>query len=59
MIFDRVSGTQMQAARMLTGATMVGFLVARLFGCQASRVRTAIARLYIAGVLGFSVYALF
>jgi hypothetical protein len=59
MIFDTVSATQMQAARILTGATMVGFLAARLFRGQAQRIRLAVASLYIAGVLGFVLYLLF
>ena len=58
MIFDLATETQMQAARIFGGATMVAFLAARMFRHQAQRVRIAVAALYIAGVLGFMVYVL-
>jgi hypothetical protein len=59
VIFDTVSASQMQAARMLTGATMIGFLAARLFRGRAQKIQLAVAGLYITGVLGFVVYLLF
>jgi hypothetical protein len=58
MIFDQVTDTQMQAARVLTGATMVGFLGAPLFRHHAQRIRYAVATVYIVGVLGFAAYFL-
>jgi hypothetical protein len=59
MIFDPATDTQMQAAQIFGGATMVAFLAAPMFRHQAQRVRVAVAALYIAGVLGFLVYVLF
>ena len=58
MIFDLATETQMQAARIFGGATMVAFLAAPMFRHQARKVRMAVAALYIAGVLGFMVYML-
>jgi hypothetical protein len=58
MIVDLATQTQMQAARIFGGATMVAFLAAPMFRRQAQRVRVAVAALYIAGVLGFLVYML-
>jgi hypothetical protein len=59
MLFDQATDTQMQAARILGGVTIVGFMAARMFHRQGQRVRMAIAGLYVAGVLGFVVYVLF
>ena len=58
MIFDQVSDTQMQAARILTGATMAGFLGAPLFRQHAQRIRLAVATIYIVAVLVFVAYFL-
>jgi hypothetical protein len=59
MIFDLATETQMQAARIFGGATMVAFLAAPMFRRQAQRIRVAVATLYIAVVLGFVLYVLF
>jgi hypothetical protein len=58
MIFDQATDGQMEAARILMWATMVGFLAARLFRRQAQRFRLAVAVVYIIGVLGFIAYVL-
>jgi glycerol uptake facilitator-like aquaporin len=58
MLLDQATDTQIQAARMLGGATMVAFLAARMFRGHAQRVRLVVVGLYIAGVLGFVVYVL-
>ncbi|MDR3532275.1 MAG: hypothetical protein P4L90_17195 [Rhodopila sp.] len=58
MIFDQVTDTQMQAARILSGATMVAFLAAPLFRRGARTIRIAVATVYILGVLGFIGYYL-
>ncbi len=58
MLFAPVSGTEMQAARLLMGATMVGLLAAPMFGRSARHVRAAILVAYILGILGFAAYAL-
>jgi hypothetical protein len=59
MLLDQATAGEMQAARILMGATMVGFLAAATFRRQARNLRIVIAGLYIAGVLGFIVYSLF
>jgi hypothetical protein len=56
MLFDQATDSQMEAARIFGGATMVAFLGARMFRLQARKARMVIASLYIAGVLGFVVY---
>jgi hypothetical protein len=53
MLLDQATGAQMQAARILTGATMVGFLAAPMFGRRARLVRIMVAAVYLACVLGF------
>ena len=58
MLFDQISETQMQAGRILAGATMAAFLAAPMFRRQAQAVRLVVAGVYIAGVLGFLVYYL-
>lgn len=58
MLLDQATAGQMQAARILSGLTMVAFLGARVFGARARLVRSVIAGVYIAGVVGFVVYAL-
>jgi hypothetical protein len=58
MIFDLATDTQMQAARIFAGATMVAFLAAPMFRRQAQKVRMVAACLYIFGVLGFTAYIL-
>jgi hypothetical protein len=59
MLFDQATDTQMQAVRILGGVTVVAFLAARMFRRQGQRIRMAVACLYVVGVLGFVVYALF
>jgi hypothetical protein len=54
MIFDPVSNTEMQAARLLTGATMVGLLAAPLFRHRTQNIRIAIFVCYILGILVFA-----
>jgi hypothetical protein len=58
MVFDQVTAAEMQAARVLTGATMAAFLAAPIFRRQAQMVRITVAGLYIAGVLAFTAYVL-
>jgi hypothetical protein len=59
MLLDQATAGQMQAARILMSAVMVGFLAAATFRRHARNLRIVIAGLYIAGVLGFIVYSLF
>ncbi len=59
MLFDPATGAQMQAARILGGATMVAMLAARMFRRHAWKVRLAVAALYVTGVLCFVVFTLF
>ncbi|MFO1027823.1 MAG: hypothetical protein U1E70_21820 [Acetobacteraceae bacterium] len=56
MIFDRVTPQEMQAAHVVTAATMVGLLGARVFGRYANRVRLAVAAAYFTAVVGFILY---
>jgi hypothetical protein len=58
MLFQPVSAAEMHAARIITGATMVGMLGAPIFGRRARQARITFAILYIAAVLGFIVYHL-
>ena len=58
MLLDQATDAQMQAARMLGGATMAALLAAPIFRGQAARVRLAVAILYSAAVLAFVLYAL-
>ena len=58
MIFDLATDTQMQAARIFGGATMVAFLAVPIFRRQAHRARMTIAVIYFAGVTGFVIYVL-
>ncbi len=53
MFLDVATDAQMRAARILTGATMVGFLAAPIFRRRAQRVRLVVACLYIIGVVAF------
>ncbi len=55
MILDTVSGTEMQAARALTGAAMVGLLATAMFRQRAQKVRLAIFLLYVCGIIVFVV----
>jgi hypothetical protein len=57
MMFDQVSTTQMHAAQLMTGATMVLFVGAHFFGRRARTVRMLVAGVYFAGVSGFIVYS--
>jgi len=56
MILDPVSSTEMQAARLLTGAAMVGLLGAPLFRQRAQQIRLATVILYFAGIFTFIAY---
>jgi hypothetical protein len=55
MILDTVSGTEMQAARVLTGAAMVGLLAAPMFRQRAQKIRLAVFLLYAIGIIVFVV----
>lgn len=57
-LFSEVTTGQMQAARILTGATMAAFIAAPLFGRHAGKVRIGIAALYLLGIVAFIVDAL-
>jgi hypothetical protein len=59
MILDPATNTQMQAARIFSGATMVALLAAPVFRHHARKIRMTVAMLYIAGVLAFLAYVLF
>ena len=58
MLLDQATGAEMQAAHILLGATMAGFLGASLFRRQTARLRWVITGLYLAAVLAFVVYVL-
>jgi len=58
MLLDLATDTQLQAARIFGGATMVAFLAAPIFRRQAQRMRFTVTALYITGVLGFLIYVL-
>jgi len=58
MIFDQVTDTQMQAARLFGGATMAGLLAAPIFRSRAPTIRVALAGVYIAGVVSVTIYLL-
>jgi hypothetical protein len=51
-----MTDTEMDIARVLMGATMVGLLAAPFFRSRAHTVRVVVAGLYVIGVLGFLVY---
>ncbi len=46
----------MQAAQIVTGATMAGWLLAGFFTRHSSRVRAAILALYLIAAVGFVFY---
>ena len=56
MLSDLVTSNEMQAARLLTGVTMVGFLVARLIWRRTPTLQFIVVGLYFASVLGFILY---
>jgi hypothetical protein len=58
MLFDQVTDTQMQAARLFGGAAMAAFVAAPLFRHRAPAIRIIVAVAYFAGVLSFTVYLL-
>ncbi len=58
MLFDQVTDTQMQAARLFAGATMAAFLAAPFFRGRATGIRIVVTIVYLAGVLGFTAYLL-
>jgi hypothetical protein len=60
-LFDTVSGTELQAARILTGATMVAFLGVGLvpaLRAHAGRIRAALLVLYLLACAVFIVQVL-
>jgi hypothetical protein len=57
MLLDQVTTGEMQAAQILTGATMVAFIAAPWFGRHAVMLRIATLVLYILGIVGFIIYA--
>jgi hypothetical protein len=59
MLGDLATDTQIKVAQVISGATMVAFLAARMFRRHTKNVRLAIAGCYIAGVLGFVMYVIF
>ena len=58
MLFDHVSPQEMQAARVVTGATMAAFLMASVLGGRARQARIAVAVVYGAAVIATIVYYL-
>jgi hypothetical protein len=56
MFSDLTTRTEMDGARLLMGATMVGLLGARFFRGRAQMVQIVVAGLYAAVVLGFIFY---
>jgi hypothetical protein len=58
MLLDQVTDTQMQAGRILAGATMAAFVAAPFFRRYTQPIRLIIAAVYLAGVLGFLLYFL-
>jgi hypothetical protein len=57
-MFDRVTPEEMRAAQIVTAATMVGLLGARVFGRHANRVRIAVAGFYFVAIGAFILYYL-
>jgi hypothetical protein len=58
MFLDVATDAQIRAARILIGATMVGFLAAPIFRRRAQSVRLIVACLYIVGVVTFIIFIL-
>jgi hypothetical protein len=58
MIFQQVTDSEMQAARILSGAAMAAFLAAPLFHRRSQAVRIVVAGAYIAGAVAFTAYVL-
>jgi hypothetical protein len=58
MLLDQVSETQMQAGRIMAGATMAAFLAAPLFRRQARTIQLVVGTVYIGGMLGLLMYFL-
>jgi hypothetical protein len=61
MDFMHVSGEEVRAAQMLTGATFTAFVLVGFvpgLHAQAGRVRLGITALYLAAVVGFMIYLL-
>ncbi|PPQ34503.1 hypothetical protein [Rhodopila globiformis] len=56
MLTDPVTNNAMQAASLLTGATMAGFLVARLIWRRTPMLQFIIVGVYFVSVLGFILY---
>ena len=59
MLLDQATDTQIQVAQVISGATMVAFLAARMFRRHTQAIRLAIAGCYIACILGFVMYVIF
>jgi len=58
VLLDHVTPQEMQAARVVTGAVMVGLLAAPIFGRYANRVRIGVAAAYIVFVIAAIIYYL-
>jgi hypothetical protein len=58
MLLEQVTDSQIQAGRVLAGATMAAFLAAPLFRRCAHPIRLTVAAIYCAAVLGFLLYYL-
>ena len=58
MAFEAITAIEMQAAQILTGATMVAWMAARYAGGNARRIRQAVLGLYLVGVVAFVLYVL-
>ena len=59
MLLNLATDTQIQVAQVISGATMVAFLAARMFHRHTKNVPLVIAGCYIVGVLGFVMYVIF
>jgi VIT1/CCC1 family predicted Fe2+/Mn2+ transporter len=58
MLFDPVTTTEIQAAQLLTGATMAAFVAASFVRGRARMIRTVVLAVYLTGILGFVVYSM-
>jgi hypothetical protein len=56
MLSHLATSTEMEAARLLMGTTMVGFLAASFFRGRGQTIRMIVTALYITAVLGFVFY---
>jgi hypothetical protein len=58
MLLEQVTDSEMQAGRVLAGATMAAFLAAPLFRRYTQPIRLSVTAIYCAAVLGFLLYYL-